>query len=476
MVIDMLLKEIYSEYDYNIEITGVQTDSRFVKPGNLFLPIRGKNFEGDEFFIDAITKGAVAIVYDKAIHNLTIPVIIVDNLEKELFRLIDLIYEKPYNELTMIGVTGTDGKTSVSTLTSYLLNHLSRCANIGTNGIIYDKEIIDNVFTTPILTQNYSLLREFSNLGISYVSMEVSSQGIANKRIEGILYDYAIFTNLSHEHLDTHKTMHNYFLTKLKLFKQLKKQGIMLVNKDDYYAKFFEKYSNVIYYSLFSPSDYQAIHIRYYQNHTVFDLKAKDFVLENLRVNRTEEYNIYNILPAIIIALKEGLDVNLLYELLLDLPIIPGRLEKVPVKYPFDVYIDFAHTPNALKNVLSALRKKAKRNIILVCGAAGNKDKTKRPLMGNVATEYADYTIFTSEDPRLEDPNDIIKEMTKMIDLENPNYKIIINRQDALSYAFKIAKKDDIILVTGKGRENFFEENNIIYPYSDFDYLLDIKI
>lgn len=249
--------------------------------------------------------------------------------------------------------------------------------NIGTNGIIYDKEIIDNVFTTPILTQNYSLLREFSNLGISYVSMEVSSQGIANKRIEGILYDYAIFTNLSHEHLDTHKTMHNYFLTKLKLFKQLKKQGIMIVNKDDYYAKFFEKYSNVIYYSLFSPSDYQAIHIRYYQNHTVFDLKAKDFVLENLRVNRTEEYNIYNILPAIIIALKEGLDVNLLYELLLDLPIIPGRLEKVPVKYPFDVYIDFAHTPNALKNVLSALRKKAKRNIILVCGAAGNKDKTK---------------------------------------------------------------------------------------------------
>ena len=305
---------------------------------------------------------------------------------------------------------------------------------------------------------------------------EVSSQGIANKRIEGILYDYAIFTNLSHEHLDTHKTMHNYFLTKLKLFKQLKKQGVMIVNKDDYYAKFFEKYSNVIYYSLFSPSDYQAIHIRYYQNHTVFDLKAKDFILENLRVNRTEEYNIYNILPAIIISLKEGLDINLLYELLLDLPIIPGRLEKVPVRYPFDVYIDFAHTPNALKNVLSALRKKAKRNIILVCGAAGNKDKTKRPLMGNVATEYADYTIFTSEDPRLEDPNDIIKEMTKMIDLESPNYKIIINRQDALSYAFKIAKKDDIILVTGKGRENFFEENNIIYPYSDFDYLLDIKI
>lgn len=476
MVIMMLLKDIYPETNCDIEVKGIQTDSRYIKEGDLFLPLTGKNFTGDEFLIDAITKGAIGIVTNKMLTNLTVPIIIVDNLRKELMRLVHLFYKYPYNELTMIGVTGTDGKTSVSTLTSFLLNHISRCANIGTNGIIYDNEVVDNLFTTPILTENYRLLRKFSDSGISYVAMEVSSQGIANQRIEGILYDYAVFTNLSHEHLDTHKTMYNYFLTKLKLFKQLKKQGVMIINKDDYYAKFFEKYQNVIYYSLFLPSDYQAIHIRYYQNHTVFDLKAKDFILENLRVNRTEEYNIYNILPAIIIALKEGIDINLLYELLLDLPIIPGRLEKVPVRYPFDVYIDFAHTPNALKNVLTALRKKTKQKIILVCGAAGNKDKTKRPLMGTIATEYADYTIFTSEDPRLENPIDIIHDMKKMIDLENPNYKMIVNRKDALSYAFKIAKKDDIILVTGKGRENYFEENNMIYTYSDFDYLLDIKI
>lgn len=476
MVIDMLLSELYKDYNYNIEITGVTTDSRFVKPGNLFLPLVGKNFEGDEFIIEAITKGAVAIVSEKEITNLTVPVIHVDDINKELDRLIDIIYDKPFNDITLIGVTGTDGKTSVSTLTSYLLNHLSKCANIGTNGIIFENEIVDNIFTTPIRTENYHLLREFVDLNIPYACMEVSSQGIANKRIDGLLYDYAIFTNLSHEHLDTHKTMHNYFLTKLKLFKQLKEQGVMIVNKDDYYAKFFEKYSNVIYYSLFTPSDYQAIHIRYYNNHTVFDLKAKDYVLKNLRINRTEEYNIYNVIPAIIIALKEGLDINLLYELLLDLPIIPGRLEKVPVKYPFDVYIDFAHTPNALKNVLKAVKKKVKNKLILVCGAAGNKDRSKRPLMGSVAIDYADYTIFTSEDPRCENPIDIIDEMTKMIDISKPNYKVIINRKEALTYAFKIAKKDDIILVTGKGRENYFEENNIIIPYSDFDYLLDLKI
>lgn len=476
MVINMLLNKLYKDYNYNIEITGVTTDSRFVKPGNLFLPLSGTNFTGNEFIIEAITKGAAAIITDKSIDNLTVPVINVTDLNKELTRLINIFYPTPYNNLTLIGVTGTDGKTSVSTLTAYLLNHISKCANIGTNGITYNNEILDNIFTTPIRTETYYLLNKFVNLEIPYVCMEVSSQGIANKRIDGLKFDYTIFTNLSHEHLDTHKTMHNYFLTKLKLFKQLKEQGVMIVNKDDYYAKFFEKYSNVIYYSLYAPSDYQAIHIRYYNNHTIFDLKAKDYILKNLRVNRTEEYNIYNIIPAIIIAVKEGLDINLLYELLLELPIIPGRLEKVPVKYPFDVYIDFAHTPNALKNVLTAIKKKTKNKLILVCGAAGNKDRTKRPLMGSIATDYADYTIFTSEDPRCENPLDIINQMTKYIDISNPNYRVVINRKEALAYAFKIAQKNDIILVTGKGRENYFEENNIVIPYSDFDYLLDLRI
>lgn len=471
----MLFKDIYNK-EYNIEITGVQTDSRFVKTGNLFLPIEGNTFSGNEFIIDAINNGAVAIISNKPINNTTVPVIVVDNLEKELIRVLNLLYEKPYDKLKLIGVTGTDGKTTTSTLTSYLLNNISTCANIGTNGIIYNNNILDNIFTTPPLCENYRLLNEFHNKNIQYVSMEVSSEGIKNNRIKDILFDYAIFTNLSHEHLNTHKTMHNYFLTKLKLFKQLKPNGTMIINKDDYYSKFFEKFDNVIFYSIYNPSDYQAIHIRYYKNHTVFDLKTKDNFYKNLRINRLEEYNIYNVIPAIIIAIKEGININLLYELLLELPIIPGRLEKVPVKAQFDVYIDFAHTPNALLNVLKSLNRKKKNNLILVCGAAGEKDKTKRPLMGTVATDYADYTIFTSEDPRCENPLDIIKQMTKAIDINSSKYEIIINRKDALAHALKLAKKDDIVLITGKGRETFFEENNTKYVYSDYDYLLDIKL
>ena len=471
----MLLKDIYNK-EYNIEITGIQTDSRFVKTGNLFLPIEGNTFSGYEFIIDAINKGAIAIISDKPINNVTVPVIVVDNLEKELMRILNILYDKPYNKLKLIGITGTDGKTTTSTLTSYLLNNISTCANIGTNGIIYNNNILDNIFTTPPLCENYRLLYEFHNKNIDYVSMEVSSEGIKNNRIKNILFDYAVFTNLSHEHLNTHKTMHNYFLTKLKLFKQLKNNATMIINKDDYYSKFFEKFNNVIFYSLYQPSDYQAIHIRYYKNHTVFDLKTKDNLYKNLRINRLEEYNIYNVIPAIIIAIKEGININLLYELLLELPIIPGRLEKVPVKAQFDVYIDFAHTPNALLNVLKSLNRKKKNKLILVCGAAGEKDKTKRPLMGSVATDYADYTIFTSEDPKCEDPISIVKQMTCMLDQNTDKYEIILNRKDALSHALHIAEKDDIVLVTGKGRETFYKENNTIYEYSDYDYLLDVKI
>lgn len=472
----MILKELYEFIDSNKEIKGVTTDSRFVKEGYIFLPKHGKNFSGHEFFIEAITKGAIAIVYDEYIPNLVIPLIVVDDLDIELNRLLNLIYKQPFNDLKLIGITGTDGKTSVSTLTAYLLNSISKTANIGTNGIFYDNQIHNNLLTTPILCENYRLFKEFIDNDIKYASMEVSSEGIANHRIDNILYDYTVFTNLSHEHLNTHKTMHNYFLTKLKLFKQLKKEGLMIINKDDNYAKFFEDFDNVIYYSLFSPSDFQAINIKYYNGYTVFDLKSKDYILKDLKVNRTEEYNIYNIIPPIIIALKEGIDINILYELLLDLPVIPGRMEKVPVKYPFDVYIDFAHTPNSLMNVLIEMRKKAKNDVILVFGAAGCKDKSKRPLMGEIALKYADYVIFTSEDPRKEKPKDIIDQMLSTTDSKQSNYKIIIDRTEAMIYAFKIAKKNDVILVTGKGRENYFEENNVKMVYSDFDHLLDIRI
>lgn len=467
----MLLNELYKEFDLEIEITGIASDTRYVKPGYLFIPIPGIKYSGEEFFIDAINKGCKVIVYNKEVFHLDVPIIIVNDSYAELKRLLKLFYNEPYNDLKMIGITGTDGKTSTAIFCNHLLNYLNSSSYIGTNGIHYQNEIYPTSFTTEPLAENYRLLDYFKENNVKYVCMEASSQGLLAKRLDTILFDYTVFTNLSVEHLDTHKTMANYFNSKLELFKQMKPQGTIIVNKDDNYAKFFNDFDQVIYYSLFTPSDYQAINIRYYNGYTMFDLLTKDTIYQNLLINRQEEYNIYNILPGIIISLKEGIYLPYIYKALKDLPIVSGRLEKVPLKYPFEVYIDFAHTPGGLKAVLSSLKQKANGNLILVCGSAGNKDKIKRPLMGEIACSICDKVIFTSEDPRDEDPMMIINDLIK--DIKTSNYQIIVDRKKALTEALKLAKEHDIVIVTGKGRETFFEEKGISYQYSDFDYLLN---
>lgn len=469
----MNLCKLFPNTNYDLDISSITSDSRFVKENSLFIPLKGNNFNGDEFIYEAITKGACCIVSEKLIPNITIPVIVVKDVFQELIRILQIFYGKPYENLKLIGVTGTDGKTTISTLTSYILNEVYPSAYIGTNGInsCFDEE--DNLFTTPILSKTYEILNKFQKQKIKYVSMEVSSQGIATKRITTLEFDYAIFSNLSHEHLDTHKTMNNYFKTKFELFKQLKPNGISIVNKDDNYSKYFDELNNVVYYSLFMPSDYQAINIKYYQNYATFDLLTKNQIYKNFKINRTEEYNIYNILPSIIIALKENIPLEIIYHALSNLPLVPGRMEKVPTPYPFEIYVDFAHTPNAIKNMLLNIRKRAKKRLILVCGAAGCKDTSKRPLMGRYATELSDLVIFTSEDPKTENPDKIIDDLTKNLTCDN--YEIIPNRKQAIDKALQEAKKDDIVIVSGKGKETHYEENNVVYEYSDFDYILNHK-
>lgn len=466
----MLLKELFPNTNHNILITGIATDSRFVKPGFLFIPKSGKTFQGDEFYIEAIQNGAVAIISKVDLPHLPVITIIHPEPEHLILPLLQAFYQMPFQDLCLIGITGTDGKTTTATITSYLLESLHPSCYIGTNGIYLKNEIFPNLFTTPPLFENYRIMKECVDKQIHYCSMEVSSQGILNGRIESLRYDYAVFTNLSHEHLDTHLTMENYFQTKLQLFYQLKEKGKRIVNKDDSYAQYFDVFEDVIYFSIYQPSDYQAKHIRYQNGYTYFDLYTQNAIYENIKINRTEEYNIYNVIPGIIIALLEGLNIYDLYPLLEKLPLIPGRLEKLSLDLPFNVYIDFAHTPNALKAVLSSLKTQTKNRIIIVCGAAGKKDKTKRPLMGKIASEYADFVIFTSEDPRNENPSDIIKQMVS--EITTSNYLCIEERKSAIDYAFQIAEEGDSIIVTGKGRETYFEIDGIIYPYSDYDYVL----
>ena len=469
MVIFLRLCDLIPGCSYENDVTGITSDTRFIQPGFLFIPLKGNNFSGDEFITEAINKKVSGIILEKFVPNLGVPCITCDDSKETLKKLLVKFYHEPYNDMCLIGVTGTDGKTTTSTIISYLLSSISSSGYIGTNGIMLKEEHFPSLFTTQLLSENYRILSAAKQLNIKYLAMEVSSQGIVAGRVDTLKYDYVVFTNLSHEHLDTHHTLDEYFKAKFKLFSMVKKTNKKIVNKDDDYAKYFESLTDVIYYSIYTVSDYQAKNIRYINNSTFFDLYTKDKIYQNIRINRMEEYNIYNILPGIIIALLEGIDINILYKKLNHLPIIPGRLEKINCDYPFDIYIDFAHTPNALEAVLTSLKKRTKNRLIIVCGAAGKKDKSKRPLMGKVACKFADFVVFTSEDPRFENPMDIIKQMVS--EITSTNYICIEERTKAISFAIDMATSGDTIIVTGKGREKYFEQNGIVYAYSDYDYI-----
>lgn len=456
----------------DINIDGITSDSRMVKNNYLFV-ILSENNNTYKYIDDAIKNGAVVILSNKK-YEVNIPNIVVDNPFDILKDILPKFYKNFYKP-KLIGITGTDGKTSTSIFTHHLLNNSSY---IGTNGIMYNNIKKDSFLTTPILSTNYELLDFFSTININTAIMEVSSEGILNNRIYGLAFDYCVFTNLSHEHLNTHKTMKCYLETKKKLFSQLKENGISIINNDDIYADEFKQHKNVITYGLNNESDYQITNIRFFDKYTSFDFKTPNNIYNNLIINRTELYNLYNIMPAMIIAEKMNIDIYTIRERIATLPIIDGRLEEIPNNFDINIYIDFAHTPNALDNVLSSVKRKTKGKLIHVFSSAGKKDKTKRPIMGLVSSKYADLIILTSEDPKDEDPINIINDIKKGI--ISTDYKCVVSRKNAIIEALSIADKDDTIIITGKGRENTFIIDNNIYVYSDFDvvneYLKEKKL
>lgn len=444
-----------------IDIKGITSDSRLVKKDYLFV-ILSINNNTMNYVYEAICNGACAILSQEK-YTYEIPNIIVDNPLSTLKEILPKFY-KNYCKPKLIGITGTDGKTSTALFTYHLLDN---CAYIGTNGIIYNNKKESSFLTTPILSTNYALLDYFSTINLNTTIMEVSSEGILNERIYGLEYDYAVFTNLSHEHLNTHKTMDLYLETKKKLFDQLKEKGIRIINNDDKYASFFIKDKNTYTFGIKNKADYQISNIRFFNNFTLFDFKTPTNIYKDLSINRCELYNLYNIIPAMIIALSENISIDIIKEKIKNIPIIEGRLEKVVNNKDINIYIDFAHTPNALDNVLSSVKQKTKGKLIHVFSSAGRKDKTKRPLMGMVSDKYADIIILTSEDPKDEDPKTIINDIKEGI--LNTKYKCILSRERAIIKALRLARKEDTVIITGKGRENTFTINNNTYIYSDFD-------
>ncbi len=432
----------------------LQNDSRKVRRGDTFIAIRGLNGDGHDYIKDAINRGCSKVICEYGNYDYS-NIEIVDSTKDYLDSYIRNKYVDIVKNLKLIGITGTNGKTTTSFLIYQALNKIDiKCAYIGTIGFYMDGNKYDNINTTPDILSLYHMLIECVRNNIEYVVMEVSSQGLYYDRVKYLEFDYAVFTNLTQDHLDFHKTMDEYLKCKLKLFSMLKENGVGIINSDDkYYKKFIT--DNCITYGY--SGDYKISDINYDINVCSFKVNNIDYKSELIG-----SYNIYNISVVIIILELLNIESGRIKETISKLESAPGRMEKIKYNDSI-VIIDYAHTPDAVEKVIDALKDKGR--IITIIGCGGNRDKHKRKIMGKVAHTKSDYVIYTSDNPRNEDAYDIILDMIQLLD--SFNYEIEVNRKKAIIKGIQMLKKGDILLILGKGHEDYQEIKGVKYPFSD---------
>lgn len=425
-----------------------ETNSKLVKPGQIFVAICGHTVDGHDYIEEAIKNGAESLVVMHDVSS-SIPYKIVDDTEQFLIEEIPKLYKEELKKLKIIGITGTNGKTTSAYLTYQMLLKLGKKASyLGTIGYFTkDKEITLNN-TTPDIITLYKLLLDAINDNIEYFVMEVSSHSISLKRIEGLKFEVCAFTNLTQDHLDFYKTIDNYLKAKLKILDYLDDDKYILLNSDDENSKYF---MNHLCKTYGINGDYKIINYISHPDKTeiTFSYDNKTY---NVRTNLTSKFNVYNYLTMLSILNSIGFSIDNILENTKDIYPPKGRCETYKVKNGYAV-IDYAHTPDAVLKVISAYNELKKNRVITIVGCGGDRDPKKRPIMGNIATDNSDFVIFTSDNPRTEDPLAILDDITK----ENHanNFIVIPDRKEAILRGIELMEKDDILLILGKGHENY---------------------
>ena len=428
-----------------------ETNSRLIKPGQTFVAIKGYTVDGHDYIEDAIKNGATAVIAQKEV-NCSVPVTVVENSAEYYQKLLVKEYKDEFKDLKLIGITGTNGKTTSAYLTYQMLLDLGKkAAYIGTIGFMcgdYFKELPN---TSPEILTTYKLLEKAKEMECEYVVMEVSNFALDQKRIEGLEFVAGAFTNLTEDHLDYHKTMENYLKAKLLLTDYIKKDGVLLVNKDDEASKkFIERFKNTKTFG-YGNADYDILSDDIYPDHTdiIFKVNEKGY---KVTTNLTSKFNVYNYFTMFSILHELGFEINELIEKTKDLKAPKGRCETYKVKDGFAV-VDYAHTPDAVLKTVTAYKELAKARVITLVGCGGDRDPMKRPIMGEIASNYSDYVIFTNDNPRTEDPENIMKDILKGV--KKDNYEVCLDRREAIKKALDMIKKDDIVLLLGKGHEDY---------------------
>mgnify|MGYP000722272710 CR=1 FL=1 len=488
----MKLKELIESTGYawhnkfcDFEVKGVTSDSRKISDGFIFVAIKGTAFDGHNFIQEAVQKGARAIIGSVDSSQLTahrnIPYIRVDDSRKSLADLSAAFWGHPSSSLKLVGITGTNGKTTVS----YLIESILRCAGcnpavIGTINYRFKGQIFNAGNTTPGSAELQALLARMQKEKVDFVIIEVSSHALDQERVRAIKFSTGIFTNLSPEHLDYHRDLNSYFIAKSKLFKNLPREGFAILNIDDACAPELEKLTEA-YVITYGLSNSAEVYVR----DSRFSLEGMEFTLclrERTRksfsggINSIDikssligKHNLYNILAAATFGLTQKIKPKILKAGIEKVSGVPGRLERVSTGRDFYVFVDYAHTEDALKNAIASLRPLCKGRLCVVFGCGGNRDKSKRPKMGKVASELADLAIVTSDNPRSEEPEKIIEDIVSGISKQN--FKVFPDRGEAIKQALSRAKKDDIILIAGKGHENYQIFRDKIIHFDDREFV-----
>ncbi|GIP25173.1 UDP-N-acetylmuramoyl-L-alanyl-D-glutamate--2,6-diaminopimelate ligase [Paenibacillus sp. J23TS9] len=462
----------------DITITGLQTDSRKVAPGDLFICLPGHTVDGHDYAEQAAEQGAAALVVEHKL-DIDLPQVIVKDSRYAMAVIADAFFGSPSSHMKMIGVTGTNGKTTTTYLIEKMMNdHGVNTGLIGTIQMRYGGRTFPMSGTTPEALELQRSLDDMSANGVKCCVMEVSSHALEQGRVKGTDFRTAIFTNLTQDHLDYHKTMEDYreakglFFSRLgnKFTHQKNQRKYAVLNADDEASQYFAKVTaaEVITYGLDEKADVRASEISITAQGTHFHVDSFQGSCD-VQLRMVGKFNVYNALAAITAGLLEGLELDSIKRSLESVPGVDGRVESVDEGQPFAVIVDYAHTPDGLENVLKTVNEFAKGRVITVFGCGGDRDRTKRPIMGKIAAEYSDVVMVTSDNPRTEDPDLILKDIEAGLhenSVPQNKYQLIVDRRKAIQKAIEMASPDDVVLIAGKGHETY---QDIMHVKHDFD-------
>lgn len=481
---------LQSDFKGDFEIKGLSCDSRKVSEEFIFFAVEGYKDDGNRYIQDAIARGARVIISSRNINNdirasfSDIDFVTVPDVRKSMALISNYFYCYPSKELHLIGVTGTNGKTTISYLIRSILEESGRkCGIIGTVNYFTGKEEKEASLTTPDAVDINRMLRECVDSGLKYCVMEVSSIALILDRVYGQKFSGAIFTNLTSEHLDLHQNMQNYFMAKKMLFDMIDKDGIVISNRDDSYGVDIVRDTSagkVKFYSINNDSNYKATHTSYSIDGLSFslDIDNKKEVFES---ELSGKFNIYNVLAAIAYCYEIGIDLNIIKSAVRKFKPVRGRFNRIKLPNGAFAIIDYSHTSDSLKNAIESANEiietqpeNSRGRVITIFGCGGNKDRTKRPVMGKYAVELSDYVIVTSDNPRFEEPIAIIKEIESGIGNAN-NYEVEPDREIAIKKGLEMSRSNDIVLICGKGHETYQEIKGVKYPFDDAEIVEKYK-